>query len=175
MMPETPVKTPRSALRDTVVVGGPVADSDASTDRTDTKPNAKARPKPSEPATPYRPGHIARGMTEIYVQIGSIVMLFDAPFGNALIENSKKCAESLDRLAKESPGVRRALEAMLSTGAWSAVFIAHAPLFLALPPVRKSLFAGMGDMFKSVDDVVPNFAGKMTDLQDQVMRNVAPA
>lgn len=141
---------PKSAIRHTTIVGAPVSDSetpDASMLNPDSKPDSKAKVKTTETVdSGYRPGHIARGLTKVYIQLGAIVKLLDPVMGDALIGNAKKCAESLDQLAKESPAVRRALESLLSTNAWVAVGIAHAPLFMALPPVRKNVLKGMSAM-----------------------------
>lgn len=151
---------PKSAIRHTTIVGGPAPDApiiDAeiiAEPPSDSKPNSKAQPVTPDPVAPgYRPGHIAKGLTNVYIQIGSIVKLFDPISGGALIANAKKCAESLDQLAKENASVRRALEAMLSTNAWIAVAIAHAPLFMATPYVRNNMMRAFGSMV--AEDVTP--------------------
>lgn len=140
-------------------------DSDAPLIQPDSKPDNKAKAKTTETVDPgYRPGHIARGLTKVYIQIGAFVKLLDPIMGDALIGNAKKCAESLDQLAKESPAVRRALESLLSTNAWVAVAIAHAPLFMALPPVRKNVLKGMSAMMgeEQAEEINTAFLYEMT-------------
>lgn len=55
------------------------------------------------------------------VIVGTVISGLDAFDGQVIIEAAPQLAEQLDNLAKESPRVRRFIEAALETGAWSGV------------------------------------------------------
>lgn len=167
----TAFKPPKSAIRDTVVVGGPAPESpitDSKQSVPDSKPDTKAQPKPPETSVPqYRPGHIAKALTRFYGQIGLIVKVFDSPTGDAVLLNAQKCAESLEQLAQENPSVRRFIESLVTTNAWLAVVFAHLPIVLSLPPIRKNVARGLEHLFGSADEIAPDLAGLMTAMAEQ--------
>lgn len=55
------------------------------------------------------------------VIVGTVISGLDSFDGQVIIEAAPQLAEQLDNLAKESPRVRRFIEAALETGAWSGV------------------------------------------------------
>lgn len=71
-------------------------------------------------------------LTNVYTGIGMSVMPFDPGCGRIIIENAEKCAESLDELARTNPAVRRVLMSLITTSAWGAVIMAHAPIMMAI-------------------------------------------
>lgn len=98
----------------------------------DEKPDSKAKAK-RQPATPrYQKGVIAAGMTRLYKRTGKIIKAMDKPIGIAVIESAEDCGEAWDELARTNPRVRRALMKLISGGAWGALIMAHAPIFLAI-------------------------------------------
>jgi hypothetical protein len=52
--------------------------------------------------------------------------------GSAILAGAPALASALDDLAKENPRVRKVLEGMLATGAWSGVAIAAANIALPI-------------------------------------------
>ena len=60
------------------------------------------------------------------------VMPFDPSCGRIIIENSEKCADALDDLAKTNSAVRYFLITLFTTSAWGAVVMAHAPIVMAI-------------------------------------------
>lgn len=113
-----------------------------------TRPKTTAAPKRGRPAkktvAPYRKGMFVEPLMQMYSMIGAALMLKDPPVAKAILEQARPCAESLDELAKQNEAVRAALIAMTTTGAWSAVAIAHAPILFAIlathvPAVKQQL------------------------------------
>lgn len=64
----------------------------------------------------------------LYGTLALAVSPFDPGMGSVIFENSEQCAHSLAELAKKNPRVKRVLESMLETSAWSAVIAAHLPI-----------------------------------------------
>lgn len=54
--------------------------------------------------------------------------------GQIMALSADKCADAWYELAQENDGVRRALLAMIEGGVWGKVFMAHAPILIALIP-----------------------------------------
>lgn len=87
----------------------------------------KARPAPAMPRGGLKPA-----LTQMYAGIGLAVIPFDPSCGRIIIENAETCASSLDELAKTNPAVRRVLLSLVTTSAWGAVMMAHAPILMAV-------------------------------------------
>lgn len=84
-------------------------------------------------AAPVMPrGGLESALTQMYTGMGLAVMPFDPACGRVVIENAATCAESLNELAKIDPAVRRVLISLVSSSAWGAVIIAHAPILMAV-------------------------------------------
>ena len=98
------------------------------------------RPKPvPEDIPPFRAGPIAKGMNRLYLKVGKIVRGFDPEVGQAMIDATKKesdedvtVGEAWEELAKVNPRVRRVLLKLITGGAWGQLFMAHAPILLAV-------------------------------------------
>lgn len=114
--------------------------------------NAKTKRRRARAAAtdevPYKAGVIARGMNKLYARTGKFVKVMDADIGSAIIAASKESdddvtvGEAWDELAKTNPRIRAVLLKMITGGAWTQVFMAHAPILLAVlmkDAVRKRL------------------------------------
>ncbi|MGW1743871.1 hypothetical protein ACWCPQ_34320 [Nocardia sp. NPDC001965] len=79
-----------------------------------------------------KPSPLCKQLTEMYVMAGTGLFMVDPQIGSVVIGQAETCAASLDALAKKDPRVKRALESMLATGAWSGVIAAHLPIVVAV-------------------------------------------
>ena len=83
------------------------------------------------------------GMIDLYTTIGFGVSVIPSKpsliepshsvtmdIGQSIAGNAEACAVAWERLAKENPAVRRALETMLTVSAFGAVVMAHAPILI---------------------------------------------
>jgi hypothetical protein len=104
------------------------------------------RPEP-EPLPVFRAGPIAKGVNRLYRKGGKILKVWDAELGQALIECTRKdidpdtgepdpedttVGEAWEEIAKVNPRIRRVLLKLIEGGAWGALFMAHAPILLAI-------------------------------------------
>jgi hypothetical protein len=106
----------------------------------------KARPVPAMPRGGLKPA-----LAQMYTGIGMAVMPFDPACGRVVIENAESCAAALDELAKTNPAVRRVLLSLVTTSAWGAVIMAHAPILMAVamhhvPALREKQEKMVGEM-----------------------------
>lgn len=90
------------------------------------------RSKTSRPVPPMPKGGLKPALENMYTGIGMSIMPFDPGCGRIIIENASACAESLDELAKTNQAVRRILISLVTTSAWGAVIMAHAPIVMAI-------------------------------------------
>lgn len=103
----------------------------------DSKPR-KGRTKsvftgqPASKATAYQPGVIARGLTELYTNMGSFLGMFDPQCSMVIITNAQAMAESLEKLAKDNPAIRAALMRVITGSVWGEVIAAHMPVMMAI-------------------------------------------
>jgi hypothetical protein len=103
--------------------------------------------EPPEPIPPFRAGPIAKGVNRLYRKAGKIVRVWDAEIGQSLIECTRKdvdpdtgepdaedvtVGEAWEEIAKVNPRIRRILLRLIEGGAWGALFMAHAPILLAI-------------------------------------------
>ncbi len=95
--------------------------------------------KPEEPVPPFRAGPIAKGMNKLYARAGKIIQVMDYEIGTAIIAVTRKesdddvtVGEAWEELAKVNPRVRRFLLKLITGTAWSQLFMAHAPILLAV-------------------------------------------
>lgn len=118
---------------------------------------------PPPPPPPYQPGVIGRGMDRLYRRAGKFVKVMDPDIGTAIIESTRKddeddvtVGEAWEELARTNPRVRRFLLRAIAGGAWSQVFAAHAPIFLAIllkDSIRKRIpFAKLIEAMLSDDE-----------------------
>lgn len=89
-------------------------------------------------APPFRAGPIATGMNKLYARAGKILRVIDHDIGTAMIVVTRKesdddttVGEAWEELARTNPRIRAFLYKMVEGGAWSGVFMAHAPIFMA--------------------------------------------
>jgi hypothetical protein len=122
--------------------------------RAEKKSRGKNKPMPTMPRGGLKPA-----LTQLYTGFALAVMPFDPSCGKIILENAERCAESLDDLAKTNPAVRRALLSLVTTSAWGAVIMAHAPILMALamhhvPALRErqeKMVADMAEMFANTN------------------------
>lgn len=68
----------------------------------------------------------------LYAAMGLGIFPFDQYVGTLVSENAENCAIAWEDLAAKNPAVKRALESILTTGAYSAVIAAHMPIAVAV-------------------------------------------
>jgi hypothetical protein len=99
----------------------------------DSGPRAGRRadkaPRERKPLPPIPRNGFAPDIEKLYVMLGMGFMPFDVELSGKLVEIAPAAGEAWDELARKNEVVRRALVALLETGAWGKVFAAHAPLF----------------------------------------------
>lgn len=85
-----------------------------------------------EPKKTGRNSKIKTELTGMYTAAGLAVFAFDQPLGQLIAENAENCATAWDELAKSNPAVKRALENLLQTSAYTAIIAAHMPIAVAV-------------------------------------------
>ncbi len=85
-----------------------------------------------KPKMVYRPGVLVRPLTELYENIGGMIILFDQPCGQAIVASANACAKSLDELARTNVKVRNVLMRLVQTGVLGKLIAAHLPIILAV-------------------------------------------
>lgn len=94
----------------------------------DAAPKPPTAKKERKPATTTRTTSLEKRLTEMYVSIGTMVIVADPTCGLAVVQAAPEIGAALDNLAKENKSVRKALEKMLQGGAWGGVIMAHFPI-----------------------------------------------
>lgn len=136
-----PRQDPPAADREPDMVPGRIQPPERSRGR-------QGRPVRDAPEVPpFRAGPIAKGINRLYRKAGKIVRVWDAEIGQALIECTRKdidpdtgepdpedttVGEAWEEIAKVNPRVRRILLKLIEGGAWGQLFMAHAPILLAI-------------------------------------------
>lgn len=114
----------------------------------------------SEPEMPDGPRRrqtkISKELESMYAAIGASIYMFNPRIGATIAQQAKPCAESLDELARTNPAIRKALERMLVTTAWSATIAAHMPIIVAVateyvPHVRETYEAAFNAQNEAAD------------------------
>lgn len=119
---------------------------------------AKGEPKPSmarakrqtSPPPPVVKGEFIEPLTDVYNTIGIALMPFKPQVAIALVSPAREateeekakgidpptvaenCARAWDEVAQKNESVRRALKAMTTVGVWGGLFMAHAPILMAV-------------------------------------------
>lgn len=88
-----------------------------------------------------RASKLQKELSALYTMIGTGIFPLDQQVGGIIIQQSESCASALSDLAAQNPRVRRALENLLTAGAYTAVISAHLPIAVMIatkyiPPVR---------------------------------------
>lgn len=104
-------------------------------------------PKPApEPMPAFRAGPIAKSVNKLYLRAGKLVRAMDPDIGTAVISMTRKetddegrpveddvtVGEAWEEIARLNPRIRAMLMTLISGGAWSQLFMVHAPLLLAI-------------------------------------------
>lgn len=123
--------------------------------------------KPETPAPPFRAGPIAKGMNGLYRKAGKIIRSFDPEIGKAVIACTRKededdvtVGEAWEELARVNPRIRAFLMKLLTGGAWTQIFVAHLPIFMAIimkDSIRKHIpLMGLVGSFLNDEDDEPD-------------------
>jgi hypothetical protein len=121
----------------------------------------------SETLPPFRAGSIAKGMNSLYRRAGRIVRIWDVEIGSAIIattqavdDDDSTVGDAWEALAKSNPRIRAFLLKLLTGGAWSAVVMAHMPIFMAIamkPGIRERIpFMGLAQTFLTDEEPTPD-------------------
>lgn len=102
------------------------------------------------PAMP-KDGVIAGGMQSFYVMIGMTWGMVDQQCGAAVVESSEQIGQAWESYAKANPKIRAALLRFLETGEFAKLFMAHAPLAMAIMAHHPALL-GRGTVSDRVED-----------------------
>lgn len=96
--------------------------------------------------------HLGKSLQNLYGQIGMMAFPFDQHCGGAVLENAESMAKAMEDLAKENQSVKRVLEKLAETSAVGTVFMAHAPVIMAITSHHGSQVAGLFTRKKSDKD-----------------------
>lgn len=106
----------------------------------------RAAKPPPEPMAPFRAGPIAKAVNRLYLRAGKLLRVWDEEIGAAVISMTRKeldeqgqpdpedvtVGEAWEEVARLNPRIRALLMKLISGGAWSQLFMVHAPLLLAV-------------------------------------------
>jgi len=125
----------------------------------------KKTPKAPEPIPPFRAGPIAKSINKTYRRAGRIVKIWDPEVGAAIIACTRKdedeeddltVGEAWEELARINPRIRAFLTRFITTSALGSLFVAHAPILLAIclkEGIRSRIpFLRIANAFLSDDD-----------------------
>jgi hypothetical protein len=106
----------------------------------------------------------------MFLGIGmGVAVIGDAFDGEVVAENAHELAESWHKLAQQNPAVKRALEAMMQTGAWSGVLMTSAAVLVPILQNHGAIPADIPHPFKKPPSVAIN-----SDVRVPGMAPVAP-
>jgi hypothetical protein len=88
--------------------------------------------KPKKPVSRAKKGAFTEHLMGMYGMAGMAVFMRDQHCGQVILDNAEQCAEALDELAYQNESVRRVLDALVTTSAFGAVVMAHAPIIIAM-------------------------------------------
>lgn len=100
------------------------------TKKTDSIPTSKAGASTDD--IPYKAGIVEEGMTNFYTQISMMVGMIRPRAGEVGIQNARAMAKSCERVAKESPHMRKVFDSLMTSSAWGEFATAHLPFVTAL-------------------------------------------
>jgi hypothetical protein len=106
--------------------------------KTDKAPKRRTRRTSSTgPDAPPRPSSgrrqaLAPRLEQLIGTVGFAVCMANMTDGTAILNGAPALASALDDLARENPRVRKVLEGLLATGAWSGVAIAAANIAMPI-------------------------------------------
>lgn len=115
---------------------------------------------------PYPPGGYKEGLAAWYSGLGLMAMPIDETIGNAFIDNAERCAESVDKIAKKNPRIRKALNYLLTTSDYGELIFTHLPIFFAIfAYVKKPREEKQHDL----DNVISIFKGFQPEPDDEAV------
>jgi hypothetical protein len=100
------------------------------TTKKDSTPSAK--PGVGTDDIPYKAGIVEEGMTNFYAQISMMVGMIRPRAGEVGMQNARAMAKSCERVAKESPQMRKVFDSLMTSSAWGEFATAHLPFATAL-------------------------------------------
>ncbi len=147
--------TPQNDEPEPATAGAPRAEREPDRVPGRVRPESKKRgrgtrqrtPKPPpEPLPSFRAGPIAKAVNKLYLRAGKLVRAMDPDIGTAIISMTRKeldeegrpidddvtVGEAWEEIARLNPRIRAMLMKLISGGAWSQLFMVHAPLLLAI-------------------------------------------
>jgi hypothetical protein len=161
------------------------------------KRKGKGKPPAADEAVPqHRPGQITKGMNKLYRRAGKFIRAMDPDIGTAVIEGTKNTAEpdengviteddsvgaAWEEVARTNPRIRQFLLKMIAGGAWGSLFMAHAPIGLAIvmKPVIldhipfSKLIASLAEPDEDTPEGEGGLPGGMTEADVHQMADVA--
>lgn len=143
----------------------------------------RAAMKAAPELPPFRAGVIAKGMNGLYRRAGRLIRIWDPEVGSAVIactraedEDDLTVGEAWENLAKTNPRIRAFLMRMMQGGAWTQVFMAHLPIFMAIAMkdgIRERIpFMGVADALLVDED--EHGGGEMPSGLAQMMGGINP-
>jgi hypothetical protein len=149
-------------------------------------------PKEEPEYPPFRAGPIAKGMNKLYAKAGKMIQVMDPDIGAAILSATRKesdddvtVGEAWEEIARTNPRIRAFLLKLIAGGAWSQLFMAHAPILLAIMmkdrirkhiPFMKLIEALLADdedgeqsdVSKAVGGLTPDDAKQMQDAMNSM-------
>lgn len=116
----------------------------------DAKPSVTRAKRQTSPPPPVVKGEFIEPLTDLYNTIGIALMPFKPQVAIALVSPARdaseeekakgidpptvaeNCARAWDEVAQKNESVRRALKTMTTVGVWGGLFMAHAPILMAI-------------------------------------------
>lgn len=140
-------------LPDDFVVPKPVRDSASGRfkrkpvgDKADAPAPKRA---PRAKTVPNRKGQFLQPLTTLYMGVGGFLMPFDPVCANAILAAAEQCANTWDELAYTNESVRRFLFSLTQVSVTTKLFIAHAPIMMAVMlhhvPAAQQVLGKMGE------------------------------
>lgn len=119
------------------------------------KPRSDRKPRdPSKPRRAVGRPSLARNLEDMVTQLGVMVAAADQTCGLAIIGGASNLAVALDRLAKQNPKVKAALERFVAGTAWSGVVTATAAILIPVAAHHGILPRRIADMLPVEEAVV---------------------
>lgn len=98
---------------------------------------------------------LAKALEQQFTAVGFVIFPFDQVCGGHVMERAEPLAVALDRLAKENPKVKKALEGLLQVSTWGEVLTQAAiligPILLHHDMLPKDLISRIPGMGKGED------------------------
>lgn len=117
-----------------------------------------------------------RRMIAMYETIGTMAQPFRPALATAIEMSKERCVDSWCNLADKNVKVRAKILAFLEGGEWTAVGMAHLPLFMAVIPERLLIkwMTGIGSMFGNLMGVSQQDSGPGESTEDYYPNEYGP-